>query len=1004
MRLCAFCSIVFLLEPRLITVFCISVCILGLGHLYRFLVFCVCCDFHFGSMPYGKGNQGNKRNPKEDTNREENLEYEAEITARDREDTLSPLSPASSSSAGSGESDHSGASLSSTQLEMILAANSRLLADSMASSHKSMEASMLSILSTLAPASAGSVASTPAVASRPSVKVPKWSDGDQPFTFFTKLETALTHNRVDKATWGSLLPVYLSGRAEAAFSQVDSTLLGNYDSVKSVLLKALGDTPAHADRNWWNLARLSGETPADFYLRIRNTGLRRFCELPSREAVVEHVILSRFLSLLHADSYSAVMSQRPKTGLEAAELLQDFEETRAHSWKRQSWKHSQSGRREHGSSSGSGSGSNSGRPSSRENSPPVGDGSSKTNVVGSENPRNFGSDRPSRKPIICHGCGEPGHIRPQCPNRERVWSVNCVRSTETPVSDPNFLANGFLAGIPCSDLSIDTGAEKSVVNAKCVPKSAYLGRSITLGDGRGGQNSKHQLARLKITVGEVSVVAEVAVAEQLHCSALLGRDLGREMVLKLASMVVENMQEVKVEVPMQKVKVEVPMQKVKVEVPMQVVKVEVPMEEVKVEVPVEFEPEDASDAPAVAFEIEPEDASEAPAVAFEIEPEDASEAPAVAFEIEPEDASEAPAVAFEIEPEDASEAPAVAFEFESEDASEAPTVAFEDIFPFSDSLFEPEDAGDAPTVVMNDIFSLSVFPFGPDLGEVEFSLPEMTDVSDQVFEVLEAGVASVHCDSFVVPRQEEVKVLEVLEAGVASVKCDTFVVPRQNEVKVLEILEAGVASVICDKIVVPMQQFFVNDQADVGAFGPVDDKPMVGLDVLNLMDGFSETDLVLVSVPVARPEPDKVVNVFILIAEDRIPPKLRWQSPTVWVDHCLRRYSKAAGKIAPSAFISVFDIYTLVIYAVCSFCSCISVSVSKFLVVLFFGAFGTRVMPFLLWLDDLRCRMPEAPATLISLYPCLRQTKGGEMLWSPSHELMNSLTLLACQPFALINL
>ena len=857
------------------------------------LVFCVCCNFYFGSMPYGKGNQGNKRNPKEDTNREENLEFESEITARDREDTLSPLSPASSSSAGSGDSDHSTSSVSSTQLEMILAANSKLLADSMASSHKSMEASMLSILSTLTPASAGSVASTPAVAPRPSVKVPKWSDGDQPFTFFTKLETALTHNRVDKATWGSLLPVYLSGRAEAAFSQVDSTLLGNYDSVKSVLLKALGDTPAHADRNWWNLARLSGETPADFYLRIRNTGLRRFCELPSREAVIEHVILSRFLSLLHADSYSAVMSQRPKTGLEAAELLQDFEDTRAHSRKRQSWKHSQSGRREQTSSS------NNGSPSSRENSPPVGDGSSKTNVVGSENPRSFGGDRPSRKPIICHGCGEPGHIRPQCPNRERVWNVNCVRSTGNPVSNSNLLVDGFLNGRSVPGMRIDSGADESVVRKDFISEDDYTGETITLDSWRGSQVSKHRIALCKIEVDGCSVLAKVAVVDQLEYPALLGVNLGDQMTDKLfalmsqkarlkvsAGEVLNNVntevpkQKVKVEVPMQKVKVEVPMQKVKFEVPMQEVKVEVLMQEVKVEVPIQFEPEVAS---------------------------------------------------------------------------EAPTVAFEDIFPFSDSLFEPEDAYEAPTAVFtDDMLGLSAFPFEPeeagaasvvaledifwpDFAEIEFPLPEMTDVSGKV-----------------------------LEAGVASVNCETFVVPRQEEVKVLEVLEAGVASVSCDKIVVPMQHFFVNDQVDVVASGPVDDS-------------------VLASVPAARPEPDKVVTVFILTTEDKIPPKLRWQSPTVWVDHCLRRYSKAAGKIAPGAFISVFDMYTLVIYAVCSFCSCISVSVSKFLVVLFFGAFGPRVMPFLLWLDDLLCRMPEAPATLISLYPCLRQTKGGEMLWSPSH-------------------
>ena len=833
-------------------------------------------------MPHGKGNQVTRKNPREDTTREENLDFGSEITARDREDTLSPLSPASSSSAGSdasGGSDHSSSSVSSAQLEMILAANS-----------KSMEASILSIMATLAPSvSAGSVAPTPAVASSPPVKVPKWTEGDQPFSFFTKLETALTHNRVPKATWGRLLPVYLSGRAEIAFAQVDSTLLDDYDAVKSVLLKSLGDTPAHADRNWWSLARLPGETPADFYLRVRNTGLRRVCKLPTREAVVDHVILSRFLSLLPADSYTAVMSQHPKTGLEAAELLQDFEETRAYSWKRQNWKNSPSGRREHtrgsGSSSGSGSGSNSGSPSSRESSPPVGDGSSKTNVAGSENPRG-GGNRPSRKPIICHGCGEPGHIRPQCPNRERVWNINCVRSTGPPVCDSTFVANGFLAGTPCSDLYIDTGAEKSVVNAKCVPKSAYLGRSITLGSWKSGQRSKHQLARLTITVGEVSVVAEVAVAEQLHCSALLGRDLGRKMARKLTSIVLKHMDDSDSDSDV----TEVPMQEVKVEVPMQEVKVEVPMQEVKVEVPMQIEPEVACEAPTVALE-----------------------------EIFPFSDTL----------------------FEPEVACGAPTVALEDIFPFSDSLFEPEVAYEAPTAVFTeDILCLSVSPFEPE----------------------EAGVASVVAlEDIFWPDLGEVELPlldlkdEVLEASVAPAGSDTFVVPRQKEVKVLKVLEVGVAPVNCDKIVVPMQQFFVNDQADVVAFGPVDGKPMVGLDVLDLMDSFSETDPVLASVPVARPEPDKVVTVFILTTEDSIPPKLCWQSPTVWVDHCLRRicrYTKAAGKIAPGAVISVFDMYTLVIYAVCSFCSCISVCLSKLLVVLFFGAFGPRAVPLLLGLDD----------------------------------------------------
>ena len=351
--------------------------------------------------------------------------------------------------------------------------------------------------------------------------------------------------------------MYLSGRAEIAFAQVDPTLLGDYDAVKSVLLKALGDTPAHADRNWWSLARLSGETPADFYLRIRNTGLRRFCKLPTREAVVDHVILSRFLSLLPADSYTAVMSQHPNTGLEAAELLQDFEETRAYSWKRQSWKNSHSGRREPGRGGGSqGSNNYGGRSHSPTHSgsgnSSAGTGSSDSSS-GSDAKEGTGSnsdsgapasggfrhnggryDRGSRRPVICHNCGEPGHIRPDCPNR--------VRSIRSPESDSVIEVTGLVAGVPVKGLQIDTGAGRTVIDAKHIPRSAYLGKTITLDTWKGRQYSEHPLAKLSIKIGGVSTVAVVAVGENFGSPALLGLDLGPAMSAKLVSIMADRTQ------------------------------------------------------------------------------------------------------------------------------------------------------------------------------------------------------------------------------------------------------------------------------------------------------------------------------------------------------------------------------------------------------------------------------------------------------------------------------
>ena len=1039
-RLCAFCIEVFCWSLGSIVVFCIGACILGLGHIYLLIGFYLLCISVIGSMPHGKGSQqSTRKNPREESGREDEFELEIDPTAR--EDTLSPLYSASTAGSASASS-----AVSSSQLEMIL--------KSMEASQKSMESSFLSALSTISTSTsvAPSVASAPppAVAPSSAVKVPKWTDGDQPFPFFTKLETAFTHNKVDKATWGRLLPVYLSGRAEIAFTQVDSSLLGDYDAVKSVLLKALGDTPAHAERHWWSLARLSGETPADFFSRVRHTGLRRLSQLPTREAVVDHVILSRFLSLLPADSYAAVMSQHPKTGLEAAEFLLDFEETRAYSRKRQPWMdHHHHPRREphrshspnNSSSGNSNGGTSSSNSSSGSGAQEVTDGNPSAGAPASGSSRHSGgkSDRGYRKQVICHNCGEPGHIRPNCPNR--------IRSVRAPGSAPVIEVTGLIAGVPVKGLQIDTGAGRTVIDAKHIPRSAYLGKSITLDTWKGRQYSEHKLAKLSIVINGVSTVAVVAVAEDFGCPALLGLDLGPAMSAKITGIVADRtkaaltisesevpMQVVIDEVPMQVVIDEVPMQVVIDEVPMQVVNDGVPMQNVndvvpmqnvKVEVPMQIEPEVACEAPTVALEeifcfsdslFEPEVACVAPAVALgEI----------FCFSdslFEPEVACVAPAVALgEI----------FCFSdtlFEPEVACDAPAVAIDDTFCLSVCPFEPEEAGDASSVVLEDIF-------WPDLGEVEFPLPDLD---------VEASVAPACSDTFVVPRQlTEVKdeVLEVLEASVAPVCCTNIVVPRHLEEVKDEVLEAGVASVDSDNIVVPMQQvvvkvdlavdwvapadavsdaasdtvcdnfnlpeeFFVEDQADVVASGPVYCKPMVGLDVSDFVDSLSETDPVLALVPEARPEPEKVVIVVILAMEDSIPPKLCWQSPTVLVDHCLRCYTKATGKFAPGsrAVILVFDMFILVISAICSFCSCISVCLSKFLVVLFFGAFGPRAVPLLLALVDPPWRMRGAPSVswildwlgcsllLLFLSPCLRQQRRGEMLWSLPPSTCSSLT------------
>ena len=56
--------------------------------------------------------------------------------------------------------------------------------------------------------------------------------------------------------------------------------------------------------------------------------------------------------------------------------------------------------------------------------------------------------------ITCHGCGAPGHTRPNCPNRVKRVSSPTLSNSNT---DP--FINGFINDTPCEKFFIDSGSE-----------------------------------------------------------------------------------------------------------------------------------------------------------------------------------------------------------------------------------------------------------------------------------------------------------------------------------------------------------------------------------------------------------------------------------------------------------------------------------------------------------------------------------------------------------------
>ena len=440
-----------------------------------------------------------------------------DVEREDREvSVLSETTVGVSSVASSG-------TVSSDQLERILQAN---------------HSSIVALIASLPFASPRS--GTPDYRS-PHIKPPRWSDDEIPSEYFKKFEKAMEHNGTKVEEWGSLLRVYLSGKAQTSFSQVSDDILGNYALVKESLLRSLGDTPDSADRRWWTINRHSGEEPGAFYLRVRALGLRRVDGLKTREDVVEKTILSLFLSLLPQDCYSSVAEKRPKDGQEAAMYAQEWEETRGFDRRdRSRW----TGRRQYpyykrhdGKPQGGYNNSNNSASNNSGRVADVASSSGSNSRVLSSSQENSGkqasggngrTDRNSqreRKPVVCYGCGETGHIKSKCPNK--------VRRVSPKESVADMLVDGFLAGMAANGLRIDTGADRRVVSKDYVPESAYTGNFIQLDSWRGGQPSKHKLALINVKVGSAEAMKEVAVVDKLDCPALLGIDLGREFMISL---------------------------------------------------------------------------------------------------------------------------------------------------------------------------------------------------------------------------------------------------------------------------------------------------------------------------------------------------------------------------------------------------------------------------------------------------------------------------------------
>ena len=123
--------------------------------------------------------------------------------------------------------------------------------------------------------------------------------------------------------------------------------------------------------------------------------------------------------------------------------------------------------------------------------------------------REFSGRKPFSDSVTCHGCGEVGHIRPQCP-KNKPRNVSRVLTDSNSDSD-GFVVSGTVCGIK-RDICLDTGAQMCVIPAKWCPDIVTSDRMVDI-FGVCGSQKRVPTANVDIQVLGTSLKCCVALVE-----------------------------------------------------------------------------------------------------------------------------------------------------------------------------------------------------------------------------------------------------------------------------------------------------------------------------------------------------------------------------------------------------------------------------------------------------------------------------------------------------------
>lgn len=349
------------------------------------------------------------------------------------------------------------------------------------------------------------------------VKVAKLADTDDIEGYLLTFERQMIAYEIEETRWAFILAPQLTGKAQKAYVAMAADEVGDYQMVKTAILKRYDISEETHRRKFRARTRAKGESFAELATSLMDLAQKWLAECSTKEEVMERLAIEQFLTSAPENVRVWVRERKPTSCKAAGQLADEYQQARAETTtsvavKRQERQEPTAKRCHTCHQTGHLSYS---CPKTKSAEPP----SQPRGTPKQTTPHRQGTD----KKIKCYTCGEWGHIAMNCPSNALFCKDEKTEDVLGTEAGDEALRQGTVEGVPVQIL-LDTGSARTLVRRDLVPEGKVLADETVVVRCAHGESVRYPLADLEIAVQGKRFVIRAGVSDKLPVQLLLGRD------------------------------------------------------------------------------------------------------------------------------------------------------------------------------------------------------------------------------------------------------------------------------------------------------------------------------------------------------------------------------------------------------------------------------------------------------------------------------------------------